>query len=87
MPGVESVGMITIIPPLGAGARNFSIPGHPGPPVESRPMASFNEVSPNYFRTMKIPLKKGRYLEESDTQSTPWVVKPWQGATFLTKIR
>jgi len=74
MPEVESVGMITILPPLGAGGRNFSIPGHPGPPAESRPIASFNEVSPHYFRTMKIPLKKGRYLEESDTQSTPWAV-------------
>lgn len=74
MPEVESVGMITIIPPLGAGGRDFSILGYPRPPVESRPMASFNEVSPTYFRTMKIPLEKGRYLEESDTQSTPWVV-------------
>lgn len=31
-------------------------------------------MSPSYFRTMKIPLKKGRYLEESDTQSAPWAV-------------
>ena len=31
-------------------------------------------MSPSYFRTMKIPLKKGRYLEESDTQSAPWAM-------------
>ena len=31
-------------------------------------------MSPSYFRTMKIPLKKGRYLEERDTQNAPWAV-------------
>jgi putative ABC transport system permease protein len=74
LPGVESVGMISIIPPLGAGMRTFSILGHPAPSPGDRPEGSFNEVSPSYFRTMKIPLKKGRYLEESDTPSAPWAV-------------
>jgi putative ABC transport system permease protein len=74
LPGVESVGMISIIPPLGAGMRTFSILGHPAPSPGSRPEGSFNEVSPSYFRAMKIPLKKGRYLEESDTESAPWAV-------------
>jgi putative ABC transport system permease protein len=73
-PGVESVGMISIIPPMGAGMRDFSILGHPAPSPENRPEGSFNEVSPSYFRAMKIPLKKGRYLEESDTKSAPWAV-------------
>lgn len=73
LPSVESVGMITIIPPMGAGGRSFSILGSPPQPTKSGPMAYFNEVSPNYFRTMKIPLKRGRYLAESDTLSTPWV--------------
>ena len=74
MPGVESVGMISIIPPLGAGRRSFSILGHPAPSPNERPEAGFNEVSPSYFQTMRIPLKKGRYLNEHDTQNAPWVV-------------
>ncbi|MGB9464194.1 MAG: ABC transporter permease [Candidatus Acidiferrum sp.] len=74
MPGVESAGMISIIPPLGSGSISFSILGHPAPSPGKRPSGGFNEVSPSYFRTMKIPLKKGRYLEESDTQSAPWAV-------------
>jgi predicted permease len=74
LPGVESVGMISIIPPLGSGNTSFSILGHPAPSPGKRPSGGFNEVSPNYFRTMKIPLKKGRYLEESDTQNAPWAV-------------
>ncbi len=74
LPGVESAGMISIIPPLGAGGRSFSILGHPAPSPDNRPEGFSNEVSPSYFRTMKIPLKKGRYLDESDTKSTPLVV-------------
>jgi putative ABC transport system permease protein len=74
MPGVESVGMISIIPPLGAGMRTFSILGHPAPSPGDRPVGFFNEVSPSYFRTMKIPLMKGRYFDERDTESAPWAV-------------
>jgi predicted permease len=74
MPGVESVGMISIIPPLGAGMRSFSILGQPASLPDNRPEGFLNEVSPSYFRAMKIPLKKGRYLEESDRESAPWAV-------------
>lgn len=74
MPGVESVGMISIIPPMGSGMRTFSILGHAAPPPNERPEGGINEVSPGYFQTMKIPLKKGRYLDEHDTQGAPWVV-------------
>jgi len=72
LPGVESVGMITMLPPLGSGGRTFSVVGHPAP--GERPFVGFNEVSPSYFRTMRIPLKKGRYFDELDTTNAPWVV-------------
>src|SRR5579864_579764 len=72
LPGVESVGMITMLPPLGSGGRTFSIVGRPAP--GERPFVGFNEVSPSYFRTMRIPLKKGRYFDERDTTNSPWVV-------------
>jgi putative ABC transport system permease protein len=72
LPGVESVGMITMLPPLGSGGRTFSVVGHPAP--GETPFVGFNEVSPSYFRTMRIPLKKGRYFDERDTASAPWVV-------------
>lgn len=73
LPGVQSVGMITIVPPLGTGGRTFSILGHSAPP-DKRPFVGFNEVDPGYFRTMRIPLKKGRYFDEGDTTNAPWVV-------------
>jgi ABC-type antimicrobial peptide transport system permease subunit len=69
--GVESVGMITMLPPLGSGGRTLSIVGHPAP--DKRPFLGFNEVSPSYFRTMRIPLKRGRYFDERDTTNAPWV--------------
>jgi predicted permease len=72
LPGVESVGMITMLPPLGTGGRTFSILGRPAP--NERPFVGFNEVSPSYFRTMRIPLKKGRVFNERDTTNAPWAV-------------
>lgn len=72
LPGVESVGMITMLPPLGSGGRSFSVVGQPAP--DKRPFVGFNEVSPSYFRTMRIPLKKGRYFDERDAANAPWVV-------------
>lgn len=74
LPGVESVGMISLTPPLGAGMRSFSILGHPAPSPDNKPEGFINEVSPGYFLTMKIPLKKGRYFDERDTENAPWAV-------------
>ena len=74
MPGVESAGMITILPPLGAVSVSFSIVGQPAPSLEDRPHVGFNEVSPDFFRAMRIPLLKGRYLDNRDTEIAPWAI-------------
>src|SRR5262249_48328322 len=39
-----------------------------------RPGAGYVEVHPNFFQTMRIPLLKGRYLSDRDTESSPWAV-------------
>jgi predicted permease len=74
LPGVDSVGMISNLPLRGWESRGFSILGHPIPSPDNMPGAEYNEVSASYFHTMRIPLKRGRYLAESDTLSSPWVV-------------
>jgi putative ABC transport system permease protein len=74
LPGVESVGSITGLPMHFSEEYSFSILGHPAPSPEQRPRAGYNEVSPGFFRTLKIPLKKGRYLDEHDTAAAPWAV-------------
>jgi len=74
-PGIESAAIIGAMP-----ARccpefySFSILGHPAPAPENRPQAGYSEVSANVFETLKIPLRKGRYLDEHDTESGPWVI-------------
>ena len=74
LPGVESSGIISFIPLRGASYFSFSILGHPEPPPDSRPHAGYDDVSPGIFQTLHIPLKKGRYLDDHDTQTAPWAV-------------
>jgi putative ABC transport system permease protein len=74
LPGVESVGSITGLPTRFSEGYTFSILGHPEPPPDQRPRAGYNEISPGFFRTFRIPLKKGRYLDEHDTEAAPWAV-------------
>jgi putative ABC transport system permease protein len=73
LPGVESVGAMTGLPTHFAWRYSFSILGHPAPPPDQRPQAGYTEVSPGIFDTLKIPLKKGRFLDEHDTQAASWV--------------
>jgi putative ABC transport system permease protein len=53
---------------------SFAILGHPAPPPENRPRAGYSEVSSGIFSTLKIPLVKGRYLDEHDMEAAPWVI-------------
>jgi len=47
---------------------NFSIAGHPTKPA-NEPAAQYRVVDPQYFRTMGIPLLRGRDLDEADDPS------------------
>ena len=47
---------------------NFSIAGHPTKPA-NEPAAQYRVVDPQYFRTMGIPLLRGRDLDEADGPS------------------
>ena len=71
LPGVESVGMNSMgwMEP-----RSFAILGHPAPGPDSRPFTGYSEVSPGFFETLQIPLRKGRFLSERDTATAPWAV-------------
>ncbi len=72
LPGVESVGTGGI--PTHSFQTTFSVVGRPAPPPEQRPQAGYNQVTSGFLRTLKIPLKKGRFLDEQDTNAAPWVI-------------
>jgi predicted permease len=74
MPGIESAGFMSSLPLHGAEEFTFSILGHPAPPPDNRPRVGLDEVSPDLFRALRIPLRKGRYLDEHDSQAAPWVL-------------
>jgi len=74
LPGVESVGSMTALPGRGYEEHTFSILGQAPPPPDQRPNAGYTECYPTIFQTLKIPLKRGRYLDAHDSASAPWAV-------------
>jgi putative ABC transport system permease protein len=74
LPGVESVGSITGLPSHFAEGYTFTVLGHAPPPPDQRIRVGYDEVMPGFFETLRIPLKKGRYLNEHDTASAMWAI-------------
>lgn len=66
IPGVESAGWVTVLPLEGQGSvSGISLPGEPSRPSEAL-HANYRAVSPDYFRTMAIPLIQGRLFDDND---------------------
>jgi putative ABC transport system permease protein len=85
LPGVESAALIGALPMRCCPQQwSFSILGHPAPAPENRPQAGYSEASAGLFKTLKIPLLKGRYLDEHDTPTAPWAIVVNQ--TFVQKF-
>jgi hypothetical protein len=75
IPGVESVAGVNHLPLAGdLWGWPFRIEGRPKPRPGDQPGGVYRIATPGYFRTMKIPLLRGRDIAEADTGSTPGVV-------------
>jgi putative ABC transport system permease protein len=75
LPGVESAAIARDLPLVGANPSSpFSIAGRPAASPEQRPIARYRAISPGYFRTMDIPVLKGRGLTDEDNRRAPKVV-------------
>ena len=75
IPGVESAAFTLSLPIEGSHWGSIFIVGDQ--PVPSRaqiPQADFNPISPEYIKTMGIPLLRGRVFTEADTEKSPPVV-------------
>jgi putative ABC transport system permease protein len=70
LPGIESVSIISNLP-LGGKNRSqgFSVEGRPAPEAAQTPRANTRVIGPNYFRTMGIPLLKGREFTPADNET------------------
>jgi putative ABC transport system permease protein len=85
IPGVEAVGAINSLPLSGGGGPTFDfhVEGQPEKPVDQWPGANYRNVTPDYFRAMKIPIMQGRSFTERDNDSAPLVVIINQAAAAL----
>jgi len=66
LPGVEAAGLVTRPPFLGYNGWGFVTSENPEPPLDSQPDASYQVISPDYFKVMRIPLIQGRFFLPSD---------------------
>ncbi|HEY3453459.1 MAG TPA: ABC transporter permease, partial [Bryobacteraceae bacterium] len=69
MPGVEAASGAAFLP-LGKEPRpriEYFMEGQPEPPPGERPKCEYQAITPDYFKTLKIPLKQGRDFDERDT--------------------
>lgn len=65
--GVESVGAINLLPMSGSNASlSFTIEGQSASSPDERPSAAFRAINVDYFRTMRIPLVRGRSFTDGD---------------------
>jgi putative ABC transport system permease protein len=69
IPGVERAGIINSI----GSNWNFTIEEHPPIPKERQPSAAHNQVSGDYFRALRIPLRAGRFFNDRDVKGAPLV--------------
>jgi putative ABC transport system permease protein len=75
LPGVESASMIVPLPLSGSNmVTSFDSEEHPLPEGQ-RPGAPVRIIATDYFKTMGIPLRKGRAFDQTDqSNSTPVVI-------------
>jgi predicted permease len=74
LPGVVSAGAASELPLEGGSNGTVVIEGQAAPKdIWSSPLVESSTVTPNYFRTMRIPLLSGRDVDDRDTPEQPLV--------------
>src|SRR5262249_7007064 len=67
IPGVEAATFTSSVPPFGAGSRTIDIDGRPArKPEEKAPAVTVVTISPGFFRTANLQLRRGRLFSEGD---------------------
>ena len=72
LPGVQDVATTTALPlTLSVSGSDFLIDGQPDPPEGQEMIINTSSVSPDYFRTLGIPMLKGREFSDRDNSDAP----------------
>ncbi|MHC1769023.1 MAG: ABC transporter permease [Verrucomicrobiia bacterium] len=75
LPGVETAAAIVNLPMLGENwSQAFCLEGQPELAPSQMPQGNVRVVTSEYFRTMEIPLLRGRDFDETDQSTSPPVV-------------
>jgi putative ABC transport system permease protein len=91
LPGVISAGVSNMLPLGGEGGNNLVAPEGSKVPLMERSLADIRQVSPDYFRTLGITLRAGRFFVEGDRGHNVALVSPltaarlWPGHNPLGK--
>lgn len=72
LPGVEAAGAVNVLPLSGESqSGTVTIDTRAVPPEQTTPEADWRPVTPGFFKALRIPLIRGRYLDERDTEASP----------------
>src|SRR5919108_726572 len=86
LPGVQKVGMVSVLPGHGYGSDDsFTIPEHPPLPPGQVLLAIKRFADPGYFAAMEIPLLRGRTFDgrERLAQATSVIISDMFARRFL----
>jgi putative ABC transport system permease protein len=87
LPGVQSAGLTRGLPMSGGIESSITVEGQEVTNARDTVVAVNLSVTPNYFRTMEIPLVTGRYFTEQDKTDAPGVavIDELMAARFFPK--
>lgn len=75
LPGVEAAAAVNYLPLGGSNSSNaFLVEGMPDPPPGQEFIGRYRVCTPDYFRTMGIPVLKGRAFNDQDKPGAPLVI-------------
>ncbi len=72
-PTVQHVGAVQTLPMRGGYVLSFSVDGRPPALPGDEPSANHRVVTPDYFATLNIPVRRGRTFTRQDSPTSPMV--------------
>jgi predicted permease len=75
LPGVSSAAITRTLPMTGWAAAPVQVVGRAEVKLNERPLATIQNITPQYFQTMKISLRRGReFTAHDDAEAAPVVI-------------